>query len=924
MSSSRLSVIFVLVLALGIASPASALVDGGGPKKSDCYAQLDGVVSKSKRSSRIECMDGDPSCDTDGACNGTCEFRVSLCLNLDNMAGCTPGTITDVRIKGAELAMPSLPAVGATCGDFTTVSVATRERKGKRKPGKGKIKIKTFANQKPRKDKDRFVFVCKPRPDACPAPGEGKDDAVLDIPVISVDPPSPASQAPATVTVAAEAASRLTLTAVGAACGGFGTHQVNGNRLEVTRTTGTFGFCELTAVVELPGGPQTFIGGFEVLAADLTRPAVQVIGGAFLGGTLPGQSGGGSAPLIDTIGGPGSLINGGSARLRIELVDPGRAADVTAVQIAVTGAGGDTGFYEAPAVRDGNTIVVDVALVDDGGESAGSSASDESEAAGLLSALRIPLAALEITGVDLDIQLVDRFEQVGNRVTRHFDVEAVGSGALQVSLSWDTPTDVDLHLVTPTGQEIYWANREAEGGELDLDSNAACGIDGINNENITFAEDAPEGQYIARVDFWSDCGGLDANYTVTTRSCGEIQTYQGSFAPGTGDGGGAGSGVEVARFISGCRWRVRGRALYEDFPQTPTGLATTPRMLPIRSAEVRVRRDSNGAILVTGETGPDGTFDLRFSSNGPWGYYVEVLAQNIGDSLRQAVKDDAGAVYAVRSSGIIVEPLDPDKTDVAIVATRDGGAGAFNIFDQGVTAVTFVKSVVGSVPPYLDWRWVDGEAGSCVGNISCYDASSDTISVLSIPADRDEYDDAVLLHQYGHFFLRHFARTDSPGGPHSVLNRVDPRLAFAEGAATFFGNAAKGSSLYVDTTLAGVGARFDLEYVPSAIPLGTSDGTLAGNVSEAVVAAILWDLVDATNEGTDTLTQRAAVFSALTYLRSPAFADRGVPGVDLVDFLDGWFCKGNGSPGDSSSGVQGNVTTRHQFSYDFPTLPACP
>ena len=53
-----------------------------------------------------------------------------------------------------------------------------------------------------------------------------------------------------------------------------------------------------------------------------------------------------------------------------------------------------------------------------------------------------------------------------------------GTGLLQVNLSWDQENDVDLHLIDPTGEEIYYANPvSASGGQLDVDSNAACTID---------------------------------------------------------------------------------------------------------------------------------------------------------------------------------------------------------------------------------------------------------------------------------------------------------------------------------------------------------------------------------------------------------------------------------------------------------------
>jgi hypothetical protein len=205
--------------------------------------------------------------------------------------------------------------------------------------------------------------------------------------------------------------------------------------------------------------------------------------------------------------------------------------------------------------------------------------------------------------------------------------------------------------------------------------------------------------------------------------------------------------------------------------------------------------------------------------------------------------------------------------------------------------------------------------------VSCF--SGDSISVLSTATDPDEYDDLVLLHEYGHFWQKNYSKSDSLGGNHSFGSRVNPQLAWGEGTATFFGNLAKGTSLYLDTNASGIGLRVDIESLDASIPLGTSNQKQDGNLSEGIVAAVLWDLADATNEAKDTITNPTAVFNAAGHLKS-ASTDRGTPGVDLVDFLDAWFCKGHDTKGDAMSGVMGNVVGLEQFNYDFATVAPCP
>ena len=103
-------------------------------------------------------------------------------------------------------------------------------------------------------------------------------------------------------------------------------------------------------------------------------------------------------------------------------------------------------------------------------------------------------------------------------------------GALVVSLLWDTESDLDLHVVDPSGVEIWKRNINSyeppppgepappdawkSGALLDQDSNAACVIDGRRRENVIWAEAPPAGSYLVRVDTPSLCGQGAARWVV--------------------------------------------------------------------------------------------------------------------------------------------------------------------------------------------------------------------------------------------------------------------------------------------------------------------------------------------------------------------------------------------------------------------------
>ena len=82
----------------------------------------------------------------------------------------------------------------------------------------------------------------------------------------------------------------------------------------------------------------------------------------------------------------------------------------------------------------------------------------------------------------------------------------IGTGDLEIAVSWDTDADLDLHVVDANGDEIYWGQEMVDsGGELDLESGTDCFPDGIRTEHIAWTGGTPPpGTYVVRVNYWSD------------------------------------------------------------------------------------------------------------------------------------------------------------------------------------------------------------------------------------------------------------------------------------------------------------------------------------------------------------------------------------------------------------------------------------
>lgn len=106
----------------------------------------------------------------------------------------------------------------------------------------------------------------------------------------------------------------------------------------------------------------------------------------------------------------------------------------------------------------------------------------------------------------------------------------VGQGALRVTLTWDRPGDVDLHVVTPGGREIYYGARTQDGGDLDRDDTTGTGP-----ENVFWASSPPSGTYLVCVVPFRVSGATNFTLSVVRTPGGEVTTARGSRAESTGN-----------------------------------------------------------------------------------------------------------------------------------------------------------------------------------------------------------------------------------------------------------------------------------------------------------------------------------------------------------------------------------------------------
>jgi hypothetical protein len=107
---------------------------------------------------------------------------------------------------------------------------------------------------------------------------------------------------------------------------------------------------------------------------------------------------------------------------------------------------------------------------------------------------------------------------------------SVGTGDVQITLTWHAEADIDLHVFDPSGEEIYYGNLvAASGGQLDRDNLCANFIMG-RPENVFWPSGAaPSGTYRVVVDYFSDCNNAGAvEWSVRTVVKGQVNNYSGT------------------------------------------------------------------------------------------------------------------------------------------------------------------------------------------------------------------------------------------------------------------------------------------------------------------------------------------------------------------------------------------------------------
>jgi hypothetical protein len=296
---------------------------------------------------------------------------------------------------------------------------------------------------------------------------------------------------------------------------------------------------------------------------------------------------------------------------------------------------------------------------------------------------------------------------------------------------------------------------------------------------------------------------------------------------------------------------IAGRTFYEKIEVTDSGLDLVhPVMVPVRNARVEVIDSASQNIVSVSETDALG----RFNASVPVGQNVtvRVASQLRSSALRVLDNSHGNALYNVTAELRNDAPA-AQLTMIATDLTRV--SGAFNILEAIQEANDLLKdNAPNLILPALTVFWSPlnspspGAPKEAIGS-TVFNSKDNTISLLGDRSvDSDEFDDSVILHEYGHWAAAAFSRDSSPGGIHLLGDVLDPRIAWSEGWANFFSGAARHNTILRDSYGANGSSisKLDLEVnVPA--------GDHAGYWSEFSVGSLLWDLYDGASDNGDTV-----------------------------------------------------------------------
>jgi hypothetical protein len=329
--------------------------------------------------------------------------------------------------------------------------------------------------------------------------------------------------------------------------------------------------------------------------------------------------------------------------------------------------------------------------------------------------------------------------------------------------------------------------------------------------------------------------------------------------------------------VSGTTVTIQGSATFHarqifDNGNGDSGLGAAPgTAFPIRFAEIQVLR-TDGSVAQCAQTDASGHFSFTLVK-GNNAYTIAIYSRTPASDTHAHVsvlnRPSQNQLYSVQGAVIAKGDTDIGVLDAPVTGNVLGGA--FNIMDQIIRANLFLQTIAGhcsqvftgcqdfTVAPKVSAFWMKGfDPGSYFGGgipLSYYLPHEARLFILGglngdvDASDTDQFDNSVIVHEYGHFLEDNVFATSSPGGPHDGDAIVDPRLAWSEGWGDFIQAAVLGVPTYQDTygnANGSTGFYYDADIETPHVGNDYPSSMGEGNFREFSVARFLWDTIDNT------------------------------------------------------------------------------
>jgi PKD repeat protein len=292
---------------------------------------------------------------------------------------------------------------------------------------------------------------------------------------------------------------------------------------------------------------------------------------------------------------------------------------------------------------------------------------------------------------------------------------------------------------------------------------------------------------------------------------------------------------------------------------------------PAREVEVSLIRAADGAVLQTAVTNALGQYSLAAPINTNVFVRAKALsrpaaAQPATWNLRVLDNTSSNALYVLDGSAFYSCVVNQTRNLTATTGWGGGLSGVYNgpraaapfaVLDTLYSAAQFViaEGDASVQLPALAAYWsednvpADGDiALGQIGTTSYVPTGQGVPSGIYVLGDAghdtDEFDQHVVAHEFQHYLEDVLSRSDTIGGPHSLDERLDMRVAFSEGFANAFSGMVLDDPVYRDSFGSSQGDDFffDMENRQTTAP---------GWYSEDSVQRIAWDLFDTSNDDAD-------------------------------------------------------------------------